>query len=79
MALHVQCDNCGGWGITSNNAAPDAAAQCRTPADDPPGSPDGSCCTVHTSHDDHAQAVAGSGDSSCRPVTITVMAGEVGG
>jgi hypothetical protein len=34
---------------------------------------------VHTSHDDHAQAVAGSGDSSCRPVTITVMAGEVGG
>jgi hypothetical protein len=55
----------------------DAAVRCVTGADNPPGSPDGSCCTVHGSHEDHAAHVAATGDATCRTVTITVLPGSV--
>jgi hypothetical protein len=79
VAVHVQCNNCGSWEITDNHANPDAAVRCRTPAGDPPGSPDGSCCTVHASHEEHAEHAASTGDAGCRPVTITIMSGGVAG
>jgi hypothetical protein len=77
--LLVTCNNCGAMGFTVSGAdfAADAAVRCVTPADDPPGSPEGSCCREHSSHEDHADYVRQTGESGCRPVTITVLPGTV--
>jgi hypothetical protein len=79
MTVHVQCNNCGAWGLTENHGFPDGAAQCRSAEDDPPGSPEGSCCPEHESLDHHLDEAARTGDSRCRPVTITVVGVPIGG
>lgn len=79
MTVHVQCNNCGAWGLTDNHAFPDGAAVCVSPADDPPGSPQGSCCADHEHLEHHLQEAELTGDSTCRPVTITIMGAPPGG
>lgn len=71
--IHVQCNNCGAWALTDNHAAPDSAVQCHSAEGDPPGSQAGTCCTAGRSHDEHAEYARDTGDSNCRPVTITIM------
>jgi hypothetical protein len=71
--IHVQCNSCGAWGVTDNHAFPDHAAVCTSPADDPPGSPDGSCCPDHETLDHHLAEAQRTGVSHCRPVTLTIM------
>jgi hypothetical protein len=73
--LHVQCGNCGAWGVTEDGSLPDAAARCTSAADDPPGSPAALCCTDHEDHEAHVAHVRATGDASCRPVTITLLPG----
>lgn len=79
MTVHVQCNNCGAWGLTDNHGDPDSAVRCVTDAGDPPGSVDGSCCTACHTHDEHAQYAREQHDdgSLCRTVTITIMPGGV--
>jgi hypothetical protein len=72
----IQCNNCNANGFTEQAQNPDAMVRCTTAAGDPPGSPDGSCCTVHESHEHHADHVAATGDATCRPVTITALPGS---
>ena len=73
MAVHVQCNSCGAWGITGNHEFPDEAVQCVSAKNDPPGSPEGLCCPDHESLDHHLAEARATGDSRCRPMTITVM------
>jgi hypothetical protein len=73
MAVHVQCNSCGAWAITENHALPDAAVRCTSPADDPPGSPEGCCSTLGHTHEEHVAHVAATRDATSRPVTITIM------
>lgn len=77
MAVHVQCNSCGAWAITEDHEAlgpaVDSVVQCTSPAGQPKGSPEGSCCAEHESLDHHNEQVALTRDSSCRPVTITIM------
>lgn len=73
MTVHVQCRHCGAWGMTDNHNFPDGAVRCTSPAGDPPGSPDGSCCADHESMDHHLAEALRTGDSRCRPLTITVV------
>jgi hypothetical protein len=73
MAVHVQCRSCGAWGITNNHAFPDGAAVCISEAGDPPGSPEGSCCAEHESLEHHLEQAELTGNSTCRPVIITIM------
>lgn len=72
----VECNNCRAQGFTEDGSNPDAVVRCTTPAGDPPGSPEGTCCTSHESHEHHAAAVAETGNASCRPVTITMLPGS---
>jgi hypothetical protein len=75
MALvHVQCGQCGAWAVTTQDP-PDGAVRCISPADDPPGSLEGSCCTAGHTHEEHGQYAAERHDdgSQCRPVIITIM------
>jgi hypothetical protein len=76
----VTCDNsaCKGQGFTENCGPGDLddAARCTTPAGVPLGSAAGTCCTTHDSHEAHAAYVRATGNSSCRPVTITVVPGS---
>jgi hypothetical protein len=78
MAVHVQCNTCGAWAITANHAFPDGSVRCTSPAGRPKGSPEGSCCTVHESLEHHLEQAELTGDSTCRPVTITIMGTEHG-
>jgi hypothetical protein len=73
MAVHVQCNSCGAWGITDNHAFPDGAARCTSAEGEPEGSPEGSCCAEHEHLDHHLEQAELTGDSRCRPVTITIM------
>jgi hypothetical protein len=73
MAVHVQCNSCGAWGITDDHGFPDAAAVCSSAEDNPPGSPEGSCCADHESLQHHLEEARRTGVSHCRPVTITIM------
>jgi hypothetical protein len=79
MTVHVQCNNCGAWGITDNHVFPDGAVLCTSEEGDPEGSPAGSCCAEHESLEHHLEQSELTGDSRCRPVTITVMGGPGGG
>lgn len=76
MAVHVQCQGCGAWGITENHAFPDAAAVCISAENEPEGSPEGSCCADHESLEHHLGEARRTGVSHCRPVTITVMGSD---
>jgi hypothetical protein len=78
MAVHVQCNNCGAWGITEDHEFPDGVVQCTSPKDDPKGSPAGSCCTDHESLEHHLAEARRAGDSRCRPVTVTIMGTQHG-
>lgn len=78
MAVHVQCNRCGAWAITENHAFPDGAVCCVSPEGDPPGSPRGSCCAEHESLEHHLEQAELTGDSRCRPVTITIMGTDQG-
>lgn len=73
MTVHVECNHCHAWALTDNHAFPDEAAVCTSAADDPPGSPAGSCCADHESLEAHLAEARQTGDSRCRPVTITIM------
>jgi len=73
MAVHVQCNGCGAWGITEDHEFPDAGAVCTSPENDPAGSPQGSCCADHESLEHHLDEARSTGVSHCRPVTITIM------
>jgi hypothetical protein len=77
----VTCSNpaCKGQGFTEQSGPGDFddAVRCTTAAGTPKGSPAGLCCTVHRSHEAHVEHVRKHGDSSCRPVTITVVPGHV--
>jgi hypothetical protein len=79
MTVHVQCDNCGAWGITDNHAYPDHIVQCVSEEGDPPGSVAGTCCTAGRTHDEHNEWAELNQDSACRPVTITIMGNPGGG
>jgi hypothetical protein len=76
----VECNNpkCGGRGFTEACAPGDLddAARCTTPADEPPGSVEGSCSTVGHTHEEHVAHVRATGDSRNRPVTIVVVPGS---
>jgi hypothetical protein len=73
--IHAQCDTCGAFAITDNHADPDSEVRCRSGADDPAGSVDGSCCTAGHTHEEHAEHARTTHDASCRTITITIMPG----
>jgi hypothetical protein len=72
VSLVVSCNHCHAVGVTDDYSFPDAAVTCASPADDPPGSVEGSCSTAGHTHEEHLAHVRATGDASNRPLTITV-------
>jgi hypothetical protein len=76
----VTCDNpaCNGRGFTEDSGPGDFddAVRCTTAAGVPAGTPAGLCCTTHRTHEAHVEHVRKTGNSSCRPVTITIIPGS---
>ena len=74
LILHVRCDSCGAYGLTDRTGPGDLdnAVRCETPEGSPPGSVEGCCSTRGHTHDEHVAHVRETGDSSARPVTVTI-------